>query len=220
LRAIIVANGEINNPSKIQGIFERSDIVIAADGGTKHCLTFGVKPSVVIGDLDSISDGHKKVLESSNTKFIVYPIDKDQTDLELALNYTKELGINDILFIGLFGGRLDQTIANLLLLTKKEWNKLQFTAINGFETAYLIQDHDSLLIDGELGDTVSLIPLTQEVIVHKTSNLRWPLENVRMMFGTTLGVSNELTNNACKISIGKGKLLVIHTESKCSITEV
>jgi thiamine pyrophosphokinase len=211
LRAVIVANGELKNPSEIQGFVDKSDIIIAANGGTGHCLEAGIKPSVVIGDLDSITEDQKEALESSQTKFIEYPIDKDKTDLELAINYAKELGINEIFLLGLFGGRLDQTIANLLLLSKNEWNNLQFTVLNGNEIAYLMLDHDSLTIDGEIGNVVSLIPLTQEVTEIYTDGLRWKLEGSLLMFGTTLGVSNEMINSLCNIRIGNGKLLVVHT---------
>lgn len=211
MRVIIVANGELKHPSEISHFVEQSDIIIAADGGAGHCLASGIKPSVVIGDLDSITKEQQKLLESSQTKFIEYPIDKDKTDLELAINYTKELGINDIFLLGLFGGRLDQTIANLLLLTKNEWNNFKFTVLNGNEIAYLMQDHDSLTIDGEVGNIVSLIPLTQEVTEIHTDGLRWKLDGSLLMFGTTLGVSNEMINSSCNIRIGNGKLLVIHT---------
>lgn len=214
MRVIIVANGELKNPSEFSRFVEQSDIIIAADGGARHCLESGIIPSVVIGDLDSITKRQQKILESTQTKFIKYPRDKDQTDLELALNYTKELGINDIFLLGLFGGRLDQTIANLLLLTKEEWNQVKFTVLNGNEIAYLMQDHDSLTIDGEAGNIVSLIPLTPEVTEIFADGLRWKLDNSLLMFGTTLGVSNEMKNNSCNIRIGNGKLLVIHTRSQ------
>lgn len=212
MRAIIVANGELKNPSEIQNFFEQGDIIIAADGGAGHCLELGIRPSVVIGDLDSITKDQQKVLKSSQTKFIEYARDKDQTDLELALNYTKELGINDVLLLGLFGGRLDQTIANLLLLTKKEWKYFKFTALNGNEIAYLLQDQDSLTINGEVGNIVSLIPLTQKVTEIHADGLRWALDDALLIFGTTLGVSNEMINSSCNIRIGKGKLLIIHTK--------
>lgn len=212
MRAIIVANGELKNPSEIQNFFEQGDIIIAADGGAGHCLELGIRPSVVIGDLDSITKDQQKVLKSSQTKFIEYARDKDQTDLELALNYTKELGINDVLLLGLFGGRLDQTIANLLLLTKKEWKYFKFTALNGNEIVYLLQDKDSLTINGEVGNIVSLIPLTQKVTEIHADGLRWALDDALLIFGTTLGVSNEMINSSCNIRIGKGKLLIIHTK--------
>lgn len=217
MRAIIVANGELHVPPSFQGQLKLSDIIIAADGGARHCLTLGIEPSIVIGDLDSITRDQQRVLDSPNTQFIVHPKYKDQTDLELALNYVNDLGINDILLIGFFGGRLDQTVANLLLLTKKDWNDFQFTAINGLETAYLIQDQGSLIIDGEMGNTVSLIPLTNEVTAIHTNGLRWSLQNARMIFGSTLGVSNEMVNNSCHIQIGNGKLLVIHTKIQHSV---
>jgi thiamine pyrophosphokinase len=47
--------------------------------------------------------------------------DKDETDLELALHYACTSGYREILVVGALGGRLDQTLGNLSLLTNPEF---------------------------------------------------------------------------------------------------
>ena len=200
----------------IVGITARigTEIIIAANGGVRHCLYLGITPSIVIGDLDSLTRDQQENLQSSNTKFVTYPKGKDQTDLELALIYAKESGINEVILFGLFGGRIDQTFANVFLLTKHEFQGLNLTALNGPETVYLIHNQSNLTIIGEIGNLVSLIPLTSQVTEVYTDGLRWPLKDAKLVFGSTLGVSNEMTTCKCTIQIGNGNLLVIHTQSQ------
>jgi len=212
LRAIIVANGELVKPESYQLELEQIDIIIAADGGTQHCRSLGLEPSVVIGDLDSTNIEEQQALnENDNIQLIVYPRDKDQTDLELALQYASEIGVTDLFLIGLFGGRIDQTLANILLLTREEWSDIDMVVLNGAETAYMMCESRSLRLSGKVGDIVSLIPLSPIVSVVKTNGLRWQLMDTEMFFGTTLGISNEMIEDYCQIHIGAGNLLVIHT---------
>ena len=212
MRAIIVANGDLNITKDSLPMLANSEITIAANGGIRHCQSLGLKPAVVIGDLDSIIESQRKALEFEGTNFLVYPRDKDQTDLELALYYAKKIGVKDILLLGLFGGRLDQSLANILLLTREEWADLQFTVINGIETIYLLRENEAQTIDGNHGDIISMIPLTPSVSVIQTAGLRWPLMDAEILFGTTLGVSNEMVKKSCHIEIGSGCLLIIHTK--------
>ena len=212
MRAIIVANGELIIPETYLVELEQSDITIAADGGTQHCRSLGLEPSVVIGDLDSITlEEQQAIKDNEKIQLIVYPRDKDQTDLELALQYAKKVGITDIFLIGLLGGRLDQTIANILLLTREEWCDINMIILNGHETAHLMRENRSLTIIGKHGDIISLIPLSPNVSVIKTYGLRWQLTDAEMFFGTTLGISNEMISEYCHIHIGVGNLMVVHT---------
>ena len=81
LRAIIFANGQYEFPY----CPEPHDLVIAADGGARHCLAHGIQPTVVIGDLDSLRPDELATLETGGAQILTYPARKDHTDLELAI---------------------------------------------------------------------------------------------------------------------------------------
>jgi thiamine pyrophosphokinase len=55
------------------------------------------------------------------------------------------------------GGRLDQTLANLLLLAREEWRSARLVVIAGRDTAYVLCGDTNIAIMGNLGDLVSLI---------------------------------------------------------------
>lgn len=212
MRAIIFANGMINNPAGIRSILQESDLIIAADGGAQHCHELNISPAVVIGDLDSISEDLIALLKDRGVKFIVYPKDKDQTDLELALSFAYQQGVDEVYFYGVLGGRLDLSLSNLLLLARDEWSPLSLIVIDEPDKAYLLRKGDTISITGYPGDIISLIPLSEEVDDVTTQGFRWKLDGAVLRLGSTLSVSNELLGHSGRVKIGAGKLLLVHRE--------
>ena len=221
MRSIIFANGDFNPPTNNLALaaLAAGDLFIAADGGAHHARELRKTLDVVIGDLDSITERLRDALAEQGTEFIVHPRDKDETDLELALKYAIEQGSEDILLLGLMGGRLDQTLANLLLLTRKEWSQVRLLAADGPDIAVLLKRKDSYKFIVDPGDTISLIPLSGEVTGVSTRGLKWVLEDATLKFGSTLGVSNEATGEFAWIEIRSGQLLVVHRAFDESLTE-
>ena len=116
-RAVIFANGLVPELESARRLIQPGDTLLAADGGTHHALALGLVPSVVIGDLDSLTVDDRQRTMEKGVHLLQYPADKNQTDLELALDYAIQQGFREILIIGALGGRLDQTLGNLSLLT-------------------------------------------------------------------------------------------------------
>jgi len=210
LRAVIFANGRIENHTQVISHLRPNDVLIAADGGAEHCKVIGIQPHIVIGDMDSISSLLKKELESAGTKFITFPEDKDHTDLELALSFAHQQGANEIVLFGILGGRLDMSLANLLLLAKDEWRNSSIYVIDGPDIAFFLGEQDSIKIEGVPGDIVSLIPLTDQVMGVSTQGLRWQLDDAVLLFGDTRSVSNEMLAASAEVKIEKGKLFLVH----------
>jgi len=67
------------------------------------------------------------------------------------------------------------------------------------------------VLEGEAGDLVSLIPLSDCAGV-TTFGLKWRLQGSTLKVGTSRGISNVLIGKSCRISLKKGRLLVIKTE--------
>ena len=212
MRAVIFANGTFNTSSAIGDSINEDDLLIAADGGAQHCLYLGLRPTTVIGDMDSIAPELINDLKTHGAQLIVYPRDKDQTDLELALSYAVEQGAQEILLFGLLGGRLDLSLANLMLLARDDWQHISLIVSVEPDTAYMMRDHDVLSLRGQPGDIVSLIPLSDQVTDVSTTGLRWPLEKAVLALGNTISVSNEMLGESARIRIGTGKLLLVHRD--------
>lgn len=214
MRAVIFANGAFDRPENPLAELHADDYLIAADGGTHHCLALGLTPHVVIGDMDSISESLRDSLSQKGAQFIVHPRDKDETDLELALKHAVSKDCEEILLLGILGGRLDQTLANLLVLTRPHWRPARLTAADGRDYATLLREGEGVHIEAQSGDTVSLIPLSPIVSGITTQGLRWPLEEAVLEFGSTLGISNEMTGEAARVTVEEGLLLVVERSEK------
>jgi thiamine pyrophosphokinase len=213
LRAVIFANGNFNPSASILSTLRDDDLLIAADGGAKYCLAAGLWPNTVIGDMDSLSHSLMQDLKNHGSQLVEFSPDKDKTDLELALTYAVQQGALDILLLGLLGGRLDQSMANILLLTRNEWKDLNLIVSDEPDIAYLMHENDTVSIQGKPGDIVSLIPLSKVVTDVTTHGLRWQLDQAKLIMGSTLSVSNELLKTNAKIQIGSGKLFLIHRDT-------
>lgn len=209
MRALLFANGPLPAPAALRRHLRPGDLILCADGGAGHALALGLRPDLVVGDLDSLDPSHRQHLQQLGCRIEQHPTDKDATDLELALLAAQRLGIDDIVLLAALGGRLDQELANLLLLAHPQFANLRLSLLAGEQTAWIVRDQ--ITISGQPGDTVSALPLSPQVEgLTYHHGLRWPLHDFTLPFGSTRGVSNELTGPSAHISLRRGVLLVIH----------
>jgi thiamine pyrophosphokinase len=207
MRAIIFANGELQDAQSTRKLIKPDTLVIAANGGTRHILAAGVTPDVVIGDLDSLSPGVQARIEAAGTQIVSFSPRKDETDLELALLHAAREGATEIVILAALGGRLDQTIANVLLLALPEMEGIDARIVDGVQEAFLVRDKAA--ISGQPGDTVSLIPLGGDAEGVTAEGLEWPLHEATLRFGPARGVSNVLTAEQARVRVERGMLLCV-----------
>jgi thiamine pyrophosphokinase len=217
-RCVIIANGDPPDPATAQRLTGQADLLLAADGGARHALALNLVPHVVIGDLDSLDEDQVARLRSAGTRFIVHPTAKDETDLELALLYAVEQGADSIVVLGALGGRLDQMLANVLLLTMPALAGRDVRLMDGPQSAFVVRDQ--VTISGRTGDTVSLIPLGGEARRITTHGLAYPLLDGTLPFGPALGVSNEMTASRAQVQVREGLLLCVHLSLQETRTRV
>jgi thiamine pyrophosphokinase len=180
--------------------------VIAADGGATTALAFGLRPDVVIGDLDSLAASTLSRLDAAHVPIETHPRDKDATDGQLALERALQSQPSELFLLGFLGGpRLDQALANVILLTR-----LQIPAVLLDETneCVIVRPAARHTWFPEAGEVISLLPMSAEVVGVTTHGLRWRLDRERLTLGTTRGLSNEPVDNEVSVSIESGLLLV------------
>jgi thiamine pyrophosphokinase len=213
MRAIVIANGHVGNSEASRAQTWSHDLVICANGGAQHALAWGLAPDVVIGDLDSLDSDLQARLESEGCQILVHPTRKDETDLELALRYAIDHGVDEILILGALGGRTDQTLANVLLLALPDLEGVQ-THIFAGDNQEMFLIRDQALIKGRVGDTVSLLPIAGDATGITTEGLEYPLQCGALKFGATLGVSNVLTAPVARVQVERGLLLCVHISNR------
>lgn len=207
-RIIIFANGELPDLNKVRVLIRDSDYIICADGGSRHVLALNITPDLIIGDMDSAEQEQLQKFRESGVSMQLFSHDKNETDLELAINRAIELQPQEILIVAALGGRLDQTLANITLLTAAQLSTINIRLDDGVEEIFLCRNQAQ--IQGKSGDIVSLIPWQGVVTEVQTSSLKWPLRKETLYPDKTRGVSNEMIGDTASVSIRSGLLLVVH----------
>lgn len=209
-RTLIVANGELDAEAGRRIRAEHWDEVIAVDGGAAHCKTLGLRPDLIIGDLDSLSTDLRERYEGQGVPFERHPAAKNETDLELALLRSLERGAESLVLAGVLGGRLDMTLGNLLLLADPRLAHAYVEIWHEGSTTRLLRPPGGD-VSGEPGDTVSLIPLRGDALGVVTEGLHYPLRNEDLHFALGRGISNVLDGDHGVVRLREGLLLMVHT---------
>jgi thiamine pyrophosphokinase len=202
VRAVVVAHGEVDpaDAAHVRG----ADLVIAADGGSEHLRRWGIAPHVVIGDLDSLApDG------AHGARVERYPREKDRTDTELAVDRAIASGADEIVILGALGGpRVDHALANALLLAQPR-GQARISIVRGPMRMRIVRAGERLGIEAEEGEIVTLLPVGGDARGVRTEGLRYALRGETLRFGSSRGVSNEVSAAAAAVSLEEGALLVV-----------
>lgn len=211
MRVAIAASGEVDAPvARAVEALRAADVVIAADGGLRHCVAAAVTPDLVVGDLDSASPGDLERVIAAGAEVERHPAEKNETDLELALVAAVDRGAERVVVVGALGGRLDHELANLALLAAPRWHDaaMRIEVQDGPVTLWVV--HDALELTLEVGEPVSVLPWTGAASDVTTTGVRWPLTGATLPAGTPRGMSNVVTGDVQSFAVGDGCLLVIH----------
>lgn len=206
---LVVAGGEIRDLA-----FFRSKLselkpaeIICADSGAGYIHAIGLVPHVIIGDMDSLSPGMLERFTERGSRIIRFSEGKNETDTQLALEYAFGIVPDEIYVFGAFGTRIDHTLANVSLLALGEKKGIHIKLIDEWCETFIVSR--KYTIEGEPGQTVSLLPLSDKVTGITIDGFEYPLTNGVMEIGTPYGVSNRLIATRGSISVKTGHLLVI-----------
>jgi thiamine pyrophosphokinase len=225
MNTLIVAGGVLT-PSFLKECMDREvyDLVIAADRGLDYLIAAGRNPDLILGDYDSLSQGSLDRFREGGIPVRTYPAEKNFTDTEAAFNCAIEEGSTAITLIGGCGGRLDHFLSNLhnLLIPLKsgiaarmidERNEIRLIGrasdINGDDS--YPADHEKpeemvyeLRRKDCFGHYISLIPITDRIEDLTLHGFRYPLEQALVQKGSSLCVSNELSEETATVRFTKG----------------
>lgn len=208
--AVVVAGGE-PPPAAPAAPLGPGAVVIAADRGVDHALALGLRVDLAVGDFDSVSDAGLAAVRAAGGAIRAHPRDKDATDLELALEAARELGVRRVLVLGGGGGRLDHLLAAALVLARAAYADLQVDAVFGEARLAVVRERRGL--SGRAGDLVTLLPLGGTARGVRTEGLRYPLAGEDLEPGSTRGVSNVLLGAGASVALRAGVVLAVQPRS-------
>lgn len=182
--------------------------VVAADSGADLAAEVGLSPTLVVGDLDSISPGALRDAERAGVAIERARSDKDQTDLELAIAASRRnVGLRELVVLGGGGGRLDHLLANLAVLCGPATEGLEVEAWLGATRVVVVRRQ--VKVEVVAGATVSLLAWHGDAVGVTTSGLRWPLNDAVLGAGHALGTSNEATDPCVAVTLRSGVVSLV-----------
>lgn len=187
---------------------DRADLVVAVDGGGNPLFAAGVRPDVVIGDLDSLAQDALEYYTQAGVEIVRYPAEKDETDIELALLLAVERGATHIDVLGALGGRWDQSLSNIALLALPELAGCFVRLLEPSQELYLVRGEAT--VTGNRGDTVSLLPVWGAASGITIRGFYYPLHDATLHPERSRGVSNVLLDPPGHVQVREGLLLVVH----------
>jgi thiamine pyrophosphokinase len=202
---VVIGGGPV--AQAVPSSWRQADLVIAADSGTDLAHRLGLVPSVVVGDMDSVTPAGLERAKSAGATVERAPVDKDETDFELALRAARAAGVSSVRILGGAAGRLDHLVANLAVLTGPLTEGVDIEAWLGTSRVQILRDR--LTVPGWAGMTVSLAAWHGTAHGLRSSGLRWELEGGSLEAGTARGTSNELTGPLARLEVSGGCLSVI-----------
>lgn len=206
-KCVIISGGVLEDEEFHRQILEGAEMVICADGGARHAKRLGIRPDMVMGDLDTLREEEIREWQEKKVELIKYPPAKDYTDTHLCLLKALELGYRNIVMIACLGGRIDHALANIFLLTIPQAREANVRICGPREELFLVKEETTL--SGEKGELLSLFPLTEGASGIVTKGLAYQVPEGKFAFGACNGISNVFCEPEVKIAVGEGLLLAI-----------
>lgn len=209
-KAIVIVTGGAPLVAEAVQSLPPDAVIIAADSGLDHARAAGLRPDLVVGDLDSVSEGALEWARREGIPIEQHPARKDSTDTELALALAIDRGATDVCVIAGNGDRLDHTIGALTALghsslshcrtVEARWGRALLRSLHG---------PGDWQFDLDRGLTFSLLALHGECTGVFISGAEWPLTDAVIEPGSSLGVSNLTGSSTLHLSARSGVITLI-----------
>jgi thiamine pyrophosphokinase len=196
---------------------EGMSFVVTVDSGANWAHAAGLIPDLLIGDLDSCSEVARAAFAEQDVEEIVFPVDKDASDLELALEELARRGYTDLVATNVLGGRVDHELAALGNLVAAGEKGLAITVVEPSQSLIFLNATGArrqlTLAFGEGLDVssapfVSLVPWGGAAVV-SASGFKWELDHACLAPTSSLGISNLPTATSPHIALHEGALIVV-----------
>jgi thiamine pyrophosphokinase len=209
MNVAIVLNGQPTALGVVRRVCQESDLVLCADGGISILSQAGVRPHILLGDMDSADQALLKIWETEGGALDRHNPHKDETDGQLAVDLAIARKADRVTLLCALGGRPDHAYGNLMLLRRLadagipasiEEDGLCIQAVRG-----------SCVLHGKPGQTLSVLPIGDDLVIASLTGVEYPLlTRTPMPLGLPLGVSNVLSQERAELRLESGVALVFH----------
>lgn len=205
LVAAVLAGGPGQVHERLRAALQGVRLIVAADAGMELAEALGVRPDLWVGDFDSARP--ELIERHASVPTLEYPRDKDELDLELAIEAARQRGATDLVLCGVFDGRLDQTLAALFIAARLREQGVGVRLYGGSHEAHVLTAGDELAAALPAGTVFSVLSLCAPARVD-VCGARFPLEDAELPYGVGLGLSNRATDGP-HVTVREGTVVVL-----------
>ncbi len=216
MRAYIFGGGDVSvgHLSDVLAFPEADDRIIAADSGYKNALDFGIERiDTLIGDFDSIGLD-VNCLPDNVREILQVPVEKDCTDLQLAVETAIQSGADELVIVASTDGRLDHTLSSLAILERlynvKKGPRVNAYMINGKNRIRYIKNSSHIILRSKYS-YFGLIAADEKAVGVSVEGAKYPLKKKTLHRREQFAVSNEIQGNCALVSVSKGGIYIIES---------
>lgn len=207
IRALILVDGEPPSQALAGSLAASHDLILAVDGAARKAAALGISPHLLCGDFDSIDRAAAAALFPAAR--LVQTHDQNYGDLEKAIRLALDRDAGRITIAGALGGRIDHTLANLLVLIPYA-HRAHLQAVGDGYVVEALAARESVpaerTIEAEPGDTLSVLPVGEGTRV-TLRGVAWELEGALLEMGTH-GLSNVVKSRQIYLCTHRGAVLI------------
>lgn len=202
MKDIVICGGLLLNKDIILDKIDKEyNKVIAVDSGYNNAILLGLKPNIIIGDLDSIKE------YDNNIELIQYNPIKDDTDIKLALDYCINKYNNNIDIICATGNRIDHLLNNISMLSYLKDKGIKARILDEYNIISTLDEYNEI---NNISKYVSIIPIS-DYIIYSSTNLYYKANKLRVNRVNIMSISNQAIKDKFSIKIHKGEALLIQS---------
>lgn len=202
MKDIVICGGLLLNKDIILDKIDKEyNKVIAVDSGYNNAILLGLKPNIIIGDLDSIKE------YDNNIELRQYNPIKDDTDIKLALDYCINKYNNNIDIICATGNRIDHLLNNISMLSYLKDKGIKARILDEYNIISTLDEYNEI---NNISKYVSIIPIS-DYIIYSSTNLYYKANKLRVNRVNIMSISNQAIKDKFSIKIHKGEALLIQS---------
>lgn len=200
---VILANGQFPTHPIPLAIIKNASRIVCCDGSVQYLEAIGLKPSAIVGDLDSVTE----CLKQKYSDRIFFNPDQDTNDLTKAIHWCKERNYTQITILAGTGKRDDHTLGNIGLLPSYVKLGLAVKMVTDYGVfTPLISDTK---INSFEGQQVSIFSFNNATLI-TTHNLKYPIVN-KPLPEPWMGTLNQSLGNQFTLEFAPGPIIVFQT---------
>lgn len=214
MKFLIVGGGSIENEFALLYIKKNMfDKYMAADHGVDFFYKNKIRPDIIVGDFDSVSDwALQSFLNEQNIEIHRLNPEKDDTDLEHSLRLAIEKGATDVEILGATGSRIDHVLGNIQLLGLSTSTGVSIKLINSNNRIQVLGEDYSIKKNEQFGKYVSIIPIGREETKITLKGFKYEITDYVLEYYNTLGISNEILADTAYIELKSGKIVLVESK--------